>query len=257
MASSPLWRLLPLKRGKPAENMAIDETILEARRHNLVPNTLRFYQWQPSTASIGRNQSIKDEIDVEFAKKNNIAVIRRISGGGAVFHDTQGELTYSIVIGDIPRINAEETYNYLSSGIQRGLSKLGLKVTFDKIHCPSLFVQGRKISGNAQARRGNTLLQHGTILINYNPELMYKVLRVPPGKTQKGIIRSVFQHVTTISRELEIKATIKTVYQAMVEGFTETLERNLIEGTLIEWEQQKIQELLMNKYNSDKWIFKK
>jgi lipoate-protein ligase A len=237
--------------------MAIDEAILEARRRDIVNNTIRFYQWYPSTASIGRNQIIEEEINLEFTKSHGIAVVRRISGGGAVFHDTLGEITYSIVLNNLTGISADESYIFLSDGIRQGLSKLGLHVEHDKIHCPSLFVHGRKISGNAQARRGKTLLQHGTILIDYDPELMYKVLRIPPGKTRKDTIRSVFQHVTTISRELTLKIPLDTIYQALIEGFTEVLRGNLVKGALTKWEMQKTQELIEKRYNNNEWTFKK
>ncbi len=257
MKSSSPWRFLSLKRGGPAENMAIDEAIFEARRRGLVPNTLRFYTWDPSTASIGRNQIIEDEIDLEFAQAHGIAVVRRISGGGAVFHDAQGELTYSIISNDLVGFSADESYIVLSDGIRRGLLKLGLHAKHDKIHCPSLFIHNRKISGNAQARRGKTLLQHGTILIDYDPEFMYKVLRVPSNKTRTGIIRSVYQHVTTISREIGSKPALEGIYKVLFEGFTEALRGNVVEGTLTEREMQRTHELIKKRYNNDLWTLKK
>ena len=88
------WRNLPLEVRNGFWNMALDEAILQKAIKNSVPNTLRFYKWKPSTASIGRNQSLRDEIDIEFAKEKGFNVVRRITGGGAVFNDETRELTY-------------------------------------------------------------------------------------------------------------------------------------------------------------------
>ena len=102
------WRILPLEIKNGYWNMALDDAILSTAIKKNVPNTLRFYKWKPSTAlsrcttwpstaSIGRNQSLRDEIDINFAKDKGFNVVRRITGGGAVFHDETRELTYSIV----------------------------------------------------------------------------------------------------------------------------------------------------------------
>ncbi len=91
------WRSLPLEIRNGFWNMALDEAVLRKAIKKKVPNTLRFYKWKPSTASIGRNQSLRNEIDIEFVKERGFNVVRRITGGGAVFHDETRELTYSIV----------------------------------------------------------------------------------------------------------------------------------------------------------------
>ena len=77
--------------------MAVDEAIMKARIENRVPNTLRFYQWSPSAVSIGRFQTLADEIHVDNCRKHGVDIVRRITGGGAVYHDQDGEITYSIV----------------------------------------------------------------------------------------------------------------------------------------------------------------
>ena len=74
------WRILPFMTSSGSMNMAIDEAILQARIKNLIPNTIRFYRWNPSCASIGRNQSLETEIDIKAAKVHNVDVVRRISG---------------------------------------------------------------------------------------------------------------------------------------------------------------------------------
>jgi len=91
------WRLIPLETNNAFMNMAIDEAILIARTAEKVPNTLRLYRWQPSTVSVGKNQNSDAEVYLDACKALGIDVIRRISGGGAVYHDFEGEVTYSII----------------------------------------------------------------------------------------------------------------------------------------------------------------
>ena len=99
------WRLINLATHDAFSNMAIDEAILNARLRNEVPNTLRFYRWKPSTVSIGKNQSISTEANIYECEKAGVDIVRRITGGGAVYHDYEGEITYSIIVKqekDIP-----------------------------------------------------------------------------------------------------------------------------------------------------------
>ena len=91
------WRLLPLETNNAYMNMAIDEAILNARIAGQVPNTLRFYRWQPSAVSIGRNQNPENEVYLDACKQLGVDVVRRISGGGTVYHDFEGEVTYSVI----------------------------------------------------------------------------------------------------------------------------------------------------------------
>ena len=80
--------------------MAIDEAIMISRSKNIVPNTLRLYSWKPSAVSIGVFQNVKDEINLDYVNKSGLNVIRRITGGGSVYHDELGEVTYSIILNE-------------------------------------------------------------------------------------------------------------------------------------------------------------
>jgi len=87
------WRLLECKTNDASMNMATDEAILRARINDEIPNTVRFYRWNPSAISIGKFQDIENEVQLEDCGKCGVDVIRRITGGGTVYHDAQGELT--------------------------------------------------------------------------------------------------------------------------------------------------------------------
>ena len=170
------WRYIPFGTFTGAKNMAIDETLLNEVGDNQIPNVLRFYKWSPSTASIGQHQSLSAEIDVEATQQLGVDVVRRISGGGAVFHDFSGEITYAVIFhnSDLPHA-LELTHEYDESiplryqiileALAQGLESLGIPIDSEKIHCPALLTAGKKLSGNAQAIRKGSILQHGTILL--------------------------------------------------------------------------------------------
>lgn len=237
--------------------MAIDEAILEFRIKKQVPNTLRLYRWKPSAVSIGQNQGIRDEVDIENCKKLNIDYIRRISGGGAVYHDYNGEITYSIVASqsELPQ-DIDDTFRVLCKGIINTLGKFGLNAIHGKFHCPSIFVGDRKISGNAQARRKGIILQHGTILLDYDPELMYTVLKVRRPQMKSRLVKSVFQKVTTIKNETEKIPEIKTFRDAIIEGYEKALSTKFMIEELTHDELSMAKKLVETKYSSKNWNFK-
>lgn len=202
--------------------MAIDEGLFRAKIKNPeLPNTLRLYKWFPSTVSIGKHQVLENEVDVEAAKNLGVDLIRRITGGGAVFHDNTGEITYSIVASDkdFEQYSDEQLVISLLHGLEAGFANLGLNTTYDKIHCPSLFIQGKKISGNAQARHRDIILQHGTILVDYRPEVMYTVLKARPDKPRQKMIESVYAYVTTLKNELQGEINEQNIAHSIEQGF--------------------------------------
>jgi len=113
-----VWRFLKPEVKDAFTNMAVDEAILSARIAGLVPNTLRFYRWKPSAVSIGRFQDVFNEVYVENCRKHEVDIVRRITGGGAVYHDHVGEITYSVVVkeSDLGFTDVASTYDVICRG---------------------------------------------------------------------------------------------------------------------------------------------
>jgi len=126
---------LPLRVDDAFMSMAIDEALLKLNAEGKSPNTIRFWRWQPSTVSLGCFQGVDREVDLEVARKYGIDVVRRITGGGAVFHDHDGELTYSVVCkqGDVPD-DIIESYKLICGGLVEGFGQLGLKAEFKPVN---------------------------------------------------------------------------------------------------------------------------
>ena len=255
---SEKWRLLDTGLNDAFYNMALDEAIVIARSKNLVPNTIRFFRWSPSAVSIGYFQSMEEEVDIKACDEMGIDYIRRRTGGGAVYHDTEGELTYSIIVDENHRLisrDFQETYRTLCSGLVLGLRQLGVPAEFKPIN--DIVARGKKISGNAQTRGMSIVHQHGTILRKVDPALMFKVLKVPSEKIRDKLIRSVEERVTSINDVLGRDVSFRELKDALIEGFEDSFGIKLMPGSITDFEEDVAQRLKVEKYASRKWNFRR
>ncbi len=254
------WRSIPLEINNGFWNMALDEAILNMviKRRSL--NTLRFYKWDPSTASIGRNQSLNNEVNVSFAEEKGFNIVRRITGGGAVFHDEKREITYSIIcpIKFLENLGAKKVidqFEIITKGITLGLTLFDLKPEKEIIHCPALLLDGKKFSGNAQIRKKGFILQHGTILLDLDPELMYSVLKAPENVEKSRMVRSVRAKCIGIKDYLKNYDELELI-NSLKRGFEKSLGINLEEGSFIESEMELAEKLVHDRYSNEKWLKK-
>lgn len=253
------WRLFPLGTHNAYMNMAMDEAIMNAVAESRAPDTLRLYRWEPSAVSIGRFQDVDEAVNLEACRDLNIDVVRRITGGGAVYHDYEGEITYSLIARDlgstIPR-DTLQAYGVICGGIVRALRDLGLSVEFrgDKKHsCPDVLINGRKVSGNAQTRRRGVILQHGTILLNLNPRIMSKILRIPHVGTGYSLARRLGEKVTSVTKELGRSVSFEEMYSMLVGGFQESLRIDFEKDQMTDLEMRLAGELYVQKYSDPGW----
>jgi lipoate-protein ligase A len=251
------WRLLPLQTNDAFMNMAIDEAILNARIAGQVPNTLRFYRWQPSTVSIGKNQNPENEIYLDACKQQDVDVVRRISGGGTVYHDYEGEVTYSVVAQTATMGTADitEIYFKIYHAITDALRLLGVTADFssgDAKNCPNLTVNGKKVSGSSQTITRGVVLQHGTLLRNVDLPKMFTLLKFKDAScTQAADIAK--RKITSIQDELCHKTSSETVANALAQGFKAILKIQLEEGELTPSELENANKLYKEKYSTKEW----
>jgi lipoate-protein ligase A len=255
------WRLLKLKVRDAFTNMAIDEAILRTRIEEKVPNTIRFYQWSPSAVSIGRFQDVSQEVHVENCKKQGVDVVRRISGGGAVYHDCDGELTYSVVVSekDLGSEDVVAAYHQICSSLLEAAKTLGVRADFnlgDPKRCPNVTISGRKISGSAQSRKRGVLLQHGSFLLDVNLEKMFTFLRVPWAQTLTDVLNIGRKRLTSIKHELRSTVSTDEACRALVTGFQRALNIQLIEAELTSYEKNLAEKIRREKFATDNWNLK-
>jgi len=257
-----IWRLLKLEVGDAFTNMAVDEAILTARIAGKVPNTLRFYRWKPSAVSIGRFQDLFNEVHVENCRKHGVDIVRRITGGGAVYHDYNGEITYSVVVdgkdlgyADMDIVSA---YKTVCKGLIDAVRILGATAEFnplDSKQCPNITIRGKKISGSAQFYKRGVLLQHGTLLVDINHEKMFTFLKVPWAKTLMDVLEVSKKKLTSTKQEIELKISMGEVHQALVGGFEKALKIQLVEKELTSYERELAEKLRRNKFSTEDWNF--
>jgi len=251
------WRLIPLETHNAFMNMAIDEAILTARVAERVPNTLRFYEWKPSSVSIGKNQNLQDEVYQDNARKYGVNVVRRISGGGAVYHDQNGEVTYSVVSkteklgGDITIV-----YHRTYEAVTDALRLMGIPADFspgDTKNCPNLTVGNKKISGSSQTIKRGTVLQHGTILLDIDLQEMFQYLRVKSTSSRSQAAQIAARKITSIKTELHHSITAETAANALAQGFRAILKINLEPAKLTTYETALAEKLFKEKYTTNMW----
>jgi lipoate-protein ligase A len=278
------WRLIKDSYNNGFINMAVDEAIMIAHKNGLVPPTIRFYQWSPPAVSLGYFQDLKKEINVKVCQDIGIDIVRRPTGGKAVLHDQ--ELTYSFIIKENdPLVNDSilETYKKISGGIIRGLSYLGIKAELvplrgklenhllgrsDKarIHhldfksicfsVPSQYevqVEGKKMVGSAQVRKGGVVLQHGSLLIKLEKDKLFSVFNFPSVQIREKL-KSKFK-ATSLEEILKRKIDFSELSNILPRGFEEEFGVRLVESKLTEPEEKISKVLLENKYSTYEWNY--
>src|SRR5690554_1895283 len=174
----------------PRYNLALEEYVLKYL--DTTEDIILLWQNEPSVI-IGRNQNTTEEINATYIKEHNIHVVRRISGGGAVYHDF-GNLNFTFVTNNL-RENLNN-YRKFTEPVIQALNELGVPAEFSGRN--DIVVEGKKISGNAQSYHKNRMFHHGTILFNANLEMVAKVLQVSADKIASKGIKSNRSRVTNI-----------------------------------------------------------
>ncbi len=205
-------------------NIAIGQAIVDLHRAGEVPDTLRFLRFPP-TALVGRHQALGQEIDLDYCAANGIGVVRRITGGGAIFMEPGllgWELAFdrrSLGVTSLPELTRE-----ICEAAAEGISRLGVAANFRPRN--DIEVDGRKVSGTGGFFDGNTLFFQGTVLVDMNPAEMVRALKVPRAKLAKRELDSAEQRVVTL-RELLGDGTpeLAEIQAALVSAFAERFGR--------------------------------
>lgn len=222
-----VWRSLPLLDAPGVVQMALDEWLLEQHQAGAIPPVLRFYSWSRPTLSLGYHQkSWPPHWENLVWQERDIDLVRRPSGGRAVLH--QGDLTYALIVSGLSGKRAE-IYQFLCQFLIEGWRSLGISLEFGQsgrgyIHNPNCFgtataadlvtPDGSKLIGSAQLRRDRTILQHGSMRLNPDPELFSQVFQVP-----LSLSSEVQRSLLSISTEEAIAA----LSQAACERFNVSL----------------------------------
>jgi len=251
------FRYIETGSNPAAFNMGLDEAILESVASGAEPPTLRLYAWNPSDVSVGYFQGVRDEVDLARCAELGVDVVRRLTGGGAVFHAS--ELTYSVVVPESHRLargGILESYRAVCAGVIAGLAELGIVSSFAPLN-DIVGADGKKLSGNAQTRKRGCLLQHGTVLLGVDLDAMFTVLRVPNEKLKGRLIEDVRARVSSVSSTLGRETGYAEVVPAFERGFAAAFgglgERSVPSGA----EMARARVLASERFASDEWTFRR
>jgi len=210
--------------------IAFDQALIDAHQSGRIPDTIRFLRF-PRTVLIGRHQALSREIKLAHCREHGIGVVRRITGGGALYFD-EGQLGWELVfhratlgitaLGDLARGICE--------GAALGLAKLGVAAKFRPRN--DIEVDGRKISGTGGFFDGDTLFYQGTVLIDMNPADMLAALNVPNAKAIQRPLDAAAQRVVTLKELLGVAPPIETIQRMLLAGFAERLGIEPVQGAI-------------------------
>ena len=266
--SDAWWRLLRSPPGGGAWNMAIDEAIALAVGEGRAPSTLRFYGWREPTVSLGYLQRSDGAVDRVACERMGVDIVRRPTGGRAVLHAR--ELTYSVAVptdGPWGGLGVEESFSRMGQALVAGLRRLGVMAMigegeadrpvsprtaacFQLHRMPAILVSGRKLIGSAQRRWGKALLQHGSLLLEFDAAMHQAVFPAWPRADPTG-------KVTWLSALLNRMPPRGAVEDALAAGWREMTGVTCALGALLPEERRVAASLVRARYRDPGWTFRR
>lgn len=233
-------KLIVLTSTDPYLNLAIEEYLFDRTEEDIV----MLWRNEPSVI-LGKNQNAYAEINFDYVKKNNIKVARRITGGGAVYHDLDN-VNYTFI--SVSQENASLDFAYFTKPVLKALNTLGINAVLSGRNDIEVF--GKKISGNAQCTRNGKVLHHGTLLFDSELDVLSSALKVDESKIKTKAVKSVKSRV----------ANIKTLQNRVssTEEFLCLLKNHFLDEYKISESCLEISESILeltSRNKSDEWIF--
>jgi lipoyl(octanoyl) transferase len=254
-------RLIPYSRCSGNENMAADEYLLASFEMRRMP-VLRIYGWDPPAISLGRYQG-SGCVNIEACRRDGVSVVRRITGGGAIFHDH--EVTYSLACSrdfiDEKRLSVSESFEKLNRFIIEMYRGLGLTADYARDAAPrpvigppaafcfsgnedyDIIIGGRKIGGNAQRRKGEIIFQHGSIPLSIDNGRILRYFNMSIGS----------MNFTSLDEAAGREVPEAEAVTRLAESFMKSLGCDLDREELGEDERRGIRSIMEKKYARDEW----
>jgi lipoate---protein ligase len=230
----------------PRINLAIEEYAV--KNLDINETYLLFYINEPSII-IGKNQNTIEEINTDYVEKNGIHVVRRVSGGGAVYHDL-GNLNFSFITKD----DGDSFHNFkkFTEPVVEALKKMGVNAELSGRN--DLMAEGRKVSGNAQYSTKGRMFSHGTLMFDSEIDHVVSALKVRKDKIESKGIKSIRSRVANISEFMEAKMTIEEFKSLLLKYIFPDMDE-IPEYKLTDEDWEKIHQLSKEKYQTWEWNY--
>lgn len=243
------WELLHEAPQPPALHMALDEVLLdEVAAGHRAPN-LRIWEWASPAVVIGRYQSLRNEVDADAARHHGIEVVRRISGGGAMFIEPGNTITYSLSAPEslVEGMSFQEAYAFMDAWVLKALRSLGIEAWYVPLN--DIASASGKIAGAAQARRSKAVLHHVTMAYDIDAAKMLDVLRIGREKLSDKGTPSAAKRVDPLRSQTGLAR------EAVIERMVETFRRDhgLTASAISPEELARAERLVAEKFATPEW----
>jgi lipoate-protein ligase A len=247
------WQLVHPGPLDPMMHLALDQVLAEEVGEGRRAPTLRIWEWASPAVVIGSFQSVKNEVDAENATKYGFPVVRRISGGGAMFIEPAGAVTYSIYapIDLVQGMSFADSYAFFDEWAVQALRSLGIDATYVPLN--DIASPTGKIGGAAQKRLGNGgVLHHVTMAYDMDGDRMAEVLRIGREKLSDKGTKSANKRVDPLRSQTGM--TREQIIERMIETFRAA--HGLTDGALTDFELERANELVATKFATDDWLYR-
>jgi lipoate-protein ligase A len=246
------WRLVHPAPLMPLQHMALDQVLLDEVAAGRRAPTLRIWEWAAPAVVIGIFQSLKNEVDAQAAARHGIQVVRRISGGGAMFVEPGNTITYSLYapLSLVEGMSFRDAYAYMDDFVLRALGGLGIEAWYQPLN--DITSAGGKIGGAAQARRGNAVLHHVTMAYDIDAAKMVQVLRIGREKLSDKGTASAAKRVDPLRSQTGLAREV--IIDRMLDTFRQ--RNGLRPDALTQAELDAAQRLIEEKFGAAQWLAK-
>ncbi|MGB9753937.1 lipoate--protein ligase family protein [Roseiflexus castenholzii] len=244
------WQVIQSAPMKPVLHMALDEALLEAVAAGRRPPTLRIWEWAASAVVIGRFQSLRNEVDLDGAQRHGVQVVRRITGGGAMFIEPGNTITYSIyaLVELVAGMSMIDSYAFFDRWVLDALASLGVEAWYQPIN--DITSAAGKIGGAAQTRRGGAVLHHVTMAYDIDNAKMMEVLRIGREKLSDKGIASAAKRVDPLRRQTGLPR--EAIIERMIDTFR--AQNGLTESSITPEEWEAAERLVATKFGTQEWL---
>lgn len=244
------WQLLRPGPMSAVLHMALDEVLLGEVGAGRRPPTLRIWDWAESAVVLGRFQSVRNEVDLDGTRRHHVRVVRRITGGGAMFVEPGNTITYSLYapLALVEGLGLVASYAYLDQWVLAALASLGVQARYQPIN--DITSLAGKIGGAAQARRDGAVLHHVTMAYDIDQAKMLEVLRIGREKLSDKGIASAAKRVDPIRSQARVSRD--AVIQRLVATFRD--HYGLEDGALTGDELARAERLVAEKFGTPEWL---
>ncbi|WP_028278747.1 biotin/lipoate A/B protein ligase family protein [Arthrobacter sp. H5] len=234
-------------------HVAMDEVLTREVGDGTRNPTLRFWEWESPSVVIGSFQSMRNEVNPAGVEKHGIRVVRRISGGGAMFMEHGNAITYSLYLPQtlVDGLSFADSYPFLDGWVMEALGRLGITARYQPLN--DIATEVGKIGGAAQKRLGNGgMLHHVTMSYDIDADKMQEVLRIGREKLSDKGIASAKKRVDPLRRQTG--QTRMEIIKVMMDTFRE--RHGAVEAGITPEELELAAELVRTKFGTDEWLYR-